>query len=141
MPGDVELTPGQQTIPAEQQFNIEVLVHAGPANQVDTVQVYLDFDPAKLEVVKLVGGTTLPVPLQSSFDNTLGRVNYAAGTFGDPVTAPFTLVTVTFRGRERTGEEGTNIVFAPRVNPRQTKVVFDGENVTKNLLPANAVVS
>ena len=124
-----------------QQFSVKVVVQAGPARSVDAVQVYLDFDPAVLEVVNLSGGTALPRPLQSSFDNQLGRVNYAAGTLEDPVAASFTLATVEFRALARTGTGGTVLNFAPPAPPRQSRVsAGGGRDSSGNLTGAIIVV-
>jgi hypothetical protein len=108
---------------------------------VDAVQVYVDFDPAVLEVINLLGGTALPRPLQSSFDNQLGQVNYAAGTLEDPVAVPFTLVTAEFRALARTGPGGTVLNFAPPAPPRQTRVsAGGGRDGSGNLTGAMIVI-
>jgi hypothetical protein len=120
---------------------MSVLVNAGPASPADAVQVYLDFDPSVLEVVSLTGGPALEEQLQATFDNGLGRVNYAVGTLGESLGRPFTLVTVEFRAIGATGQRGTDIVFSPLVPPRQTKSVIDaGVNNTGTLTPVNLVV-
>jgi hypothetical protein len=66
-----------------EQFSVNIIVNAGPANSVDAMQVYLDFDPSLLQVIAIRDGTTLSEQLQSSFDNSLGQINYAAGTLGN----------------------------------------------------------
>jgi hypothetical protein len=111
-----------------------------PASLVDAAQVYLDFNPAALQVIAIRDGTTLTEQLQSSFDNSLGQVSYAAGTLGNAAATPFTLATIDFQGIGATGQAGTDIVFAPLVDPRQTKAVDAGVNNTDQLTPITVVV-
>jgi hypothetical protein len=123
-----------------EQFSVRVIVNAGPANSVDAAQVYLDFNPSVLQVIAIKNGTTLSEQLQSSFDNSLGQVNYASGTLGNAAEAPFTLATIDFQGIGATGEGGTDIVFAPLADPRQTKAVGTGMNNTGRFTSVNIVV-
>ena len=117
-----------------------VTVKAGPGNTVDAAQVYLDFDADLLQVVKLTGSSALAEELQSNHDNTLGQVNYAAGTLGAPITSSFQLLVVQFRAVAQTGPGGTTIGFASLLNPRQTKVVTAGINKTGNLGAVNLMI-
>ena len=94
----------------------------------DTVQVYLDFDPSILTVVEVNPGATLKVALQSGFDNLAGQAGYAAGTLGDSAQVPFTLVSLTFLAINPTGPAGTQLQFAPLVAPRETKAIEAGVN-------------
>jgi hypothetical protein len=139
---NIRLLPDQQTINVGSQFQIQVQVDASPERPVDTVQVYLDFDSNKLEVVgQLQAGGVLTVPLQSSSDNQLGQINYSAGAeFGAPlVTSSFLLVTINLKAKATTGIQGTNILFAPLVPPRQTKAIR-GANVTGTLSTAKVII-
>lgn len=118
------------------------MVSATPTSPVNAVQVYLDFDKSVLDVTSVTGGGMLPQELQPLpwFDNSLGQVNYAAGTTGSSIQAAFTLITVNFQAIATTGPSGTPINFAPLAPPRQTKVaVGAGRNVTGNLTPVNLV--
>lgn len=115
-------------------------MQAGESNPVDTAQVYLVFDPDIFTADSLTAGDDLKVPLQSKLDNDLGRVDYAAGTLDNPITAPFTLATVTFRALAATGSQGSYITFAALKSPRQTKAIAGGGNVTGNLTAAYLVV-
>jgi hypothetical protein len=142
---DILLIPDRPKVNVGEQFSVNVMVNAGPASPVGAAQVYLDFNTALLEVMSLTGGATLSEELQSSFDNGLSQIAYAAGiapgASGDSVTSPFPLVTVTFRVIAASGQSGTNIVFAPLVPPRETKTVFDaGRTNTGQLVPINVVV-
>lgn len=128
------------TVSVGQQFQLRIAVQAGESNPVDTAQVYLVFDPDIFAAESLTGGDDLEVPLQSKLDNDLGRVDYAAGTLDNPITAPFTLAVVTFRALATTGPQGTYITFAALQSPRQTKAVAGGGNITGNLTAAYLVV-
>ena len=128
-------------IAAGQQLQLRIVVQAGETNPVDTVQVYLAFDPAIFEAAAVAAGPDLEVPLQSRVDNNRGRIDYAAGTTVKAMTAPFTLATVTFRARSATGTPGTYITFAALQSPRQTKAIARGDNRTGSLTSAYIVVN
>ena len=128
-------------ITAGQQLRLRIVVQAGETNPVDTVQVYLFFDPAIFEAAAVAAGSDLEIPLQSRVDNNRGRMDYAAGTTGKAMTSPFTLATVTFRARAATGEPGTYITFAALQSPRQTKAIARGDNRTGSLTSAYIVVN
>lgn len=128
-------------IAAGQQLRLRIVVQAGETNPVDTVQVYLVFDSTIFEVAAVAAGPDLEVPLQSRIDNNRGRMDYAAGTTGKAMTAPFTLATVTFRARSATGTPGTYITFAALQSPRQTKAIARGDNRTGSLTSAYIVVN
>ena len=101
----------------------------------DTVQVYLDFDPNKLEAVRVRSGSVLEYELQSGFDNFSGEVDYAAGTLGTPLVYPFALVTVDFLSLEGLASGPTTISFAT-VPPRRTRAILAGRDNTGPLNPA-----
>ena len=107
---------------------------------VDTVQVYLDFDPSILQVVEINPGATLEVALHSGFDNLAGQVGYAAGTLGDSAQVPFTLVSLTFQAINPTGPAGTQLQFAPLIAPRETKAIESGVNTLGILSPLTLVI-
>ena len=128
-------------IAAGQQLRLRIVVQAGETNPVDTVQVYLVFDPAIFEAAAIAAGPDLEIPLQSRVDNNRGGMDYAAGTTGKAMTVPFTLATVTFQARSATGTPGTYITFAALQSPRQTKAIVRGDNRTGSLTSAYIVVN
>lgn len=143
---DISLVPTQTSVRVGAQFSADVEVYAGTANRVDAAQVYLDFNPSRLRVVSMTGGSSLSDQFQSTFDNTLGRIAYAAGrgigTSNGSVASPFTLVTVHFQAVTPSGPGGTDVGFAPQTSPRQTKSIFSaGQLNNGQLLPANIVVT
>ena len=113
---------------------------AGITNPVDTVQVYLEFDPSYLEASFLTDGGNLEIPLQLNLDNSRGRIDFSVGTLGDSAWMPFTLATVYFRALAPTGPQGRYIVFADLLPPRQTKAIEGGANITGGLSSAHVVV-
>ena len=114
---------------------MRVLVKAGYANPVDTAQVYLEYDPEKLELVSLKPNLRLEHLLQSRFDNEEGEIDYAAGTLEYAVQYPFTLCTLTFRAKAATEFWGTYVDFSRLKAPRETKAINRGRNVTGELVP------
>ena len=123
-----------------QLFEVEVTVEAQADSPVDTVQVYLDFDPSILQVVEINSEATLEIALQSSFDNLTGQVGYAAGTLGHSAQSPFTLVSIKFQPVNTTGPAGTPLRFAPLIAPRETKAIEAGVNNLGNLSPLTLVI-
>ena len=113
---------------------------ADATSPVDTVQVYLDFDPSILQVITVNAGATLEVILQSGFDNLSGEVDFAAGTLGDSALSPFTLFSITFQAVNTTGPMGSQLHFAPLIAPRETKAIEAGANNLGNLSPLTVVI-
>ena len=114
---------------------MRVSIIAGSDGPVDTAQVYLEFDPAKLRVESISSGPPLEYLLLSTWDNTLGSVKCAAGTLGPAVKSPFTLCTVTFHPTAQAGNTSTQVRFADRENIHRTKVISRGLDITGQLLP------
>ena len=125
-------------VPAGGRFAVEVVVRAGPNHAVDTVQVYLDFDPDKLEALKIQPGNALEYQLQNGLDNGAGEVDCAAGTLGSPVAWPFTFLTVNFQALERLAE-GPTTIFLAGAAPRRTRTVLGGMDTTGLLTSATVV--
>ena len=123
-----------------QVFDVAVWVWAGAGSPVDTVQVYLEFDPSKVEAVSVVAGERLEYQLQATTNNTLGQVGFAAGTLGNAAREPFTLCTVRFRAKAVADEPGTSVYFAPLNSPRHTKVINKGLDVTGELRNLKLIV-
>ncbi len=140
LPVDIVLRSSQAPVSLGAQFTVSVVVEAGPTSAVDAVQVYLDFDSSTLQVIALRSGGTLVEQLQSSFDNGLGRIDFAAGTLSGSAVQAFTLVAVDFRAVAATGPSGTTVRFAPPAALRVTKVVRAGEVNTGQLGSLNIVV-
>ena len=140
LPVDITLLGSPSPVSVGARFTVSVVVEAGLTSTVDAAQIYLDFDPSTLQVIALKSGGTLEEQLQSSFDNGLGRIDFAAGTLGNSAVQAFTLVNVEFRAVAGTGPRGTTVRFAPPAAPRVTKLVNVGEVNTGQLGSLNIVV-
>jgi Leucine-rich repeat (LRR) protein/ABC-type glycerol-3-phosphate transport system substrate-binding protein len=115
--------PAAPTANVGQAFNLTVQVQAG-AQQVDGAAAYLNFDPAYFQVVSLSSGATLPVVIQNAYDNTTGRIDYAAGILGSShPSGSFTLVTINFMARAPTS--GAALTFNDTL-PRKSDASFGG---------------
>ena len=114
---------------------MQVQVYAGSFAPVDTAQVYLEFDPDRLQVETIAPGPRLEYLLQSAWDNKTGNLAYAAGALAPAAESRFTLCTVTFRATADTGETTTRIGFTVSPNIHRTKVVHRGLDITGQLLP------
>ena len=133
MPVLLEMEAG--AVARGQQFEVRVTIGAGYGRPVDTAQVYLEFDPTRLQAESISPGRRLEYLLLSTWDNTLGNAQYAAGTLGPAAESPFMLYAVTFRATAEVGSVSTQIRFADRPNIHRTKVISRGLDVTGELTP------
>jgi len=67
------------------------------ASQIDSADLHLRFDPARLQVVAVTPGTALDRVIVSTFDNVNGTIDVAAGKLGGVVDGRFTAFTVELR--------------------------------------------
>jgi hypothetical protein len=121
----------------DQTITVTVQVQAG-SQQVDGAAAYLNFDPTLLQVVSLTPGTTLPVPLANSFDNTAGTINYAAGNFSNFPSGTFTLVQIALKG---VAETPSTTISYNNTNPRQSDATRGGQSVLGSEFPATVKVT
>ncbi len=135
----LSIQPANTTVVVGQEFTLDIVVEAG-AQPVDAVDAFVDFDPALLQVLELIPGTTLPTILQSVFDNTAGQIDYAAGRpLGDgPASGTFTLATIRFRAVAVTA--GTQLTFVFDPPTRNTDVFFEGLSVLGSVTGATIVI-
>jgi hypothetical protein len=104
-----------------------VTIQVQSSGQIDGAQASLDFDATKLQVVQVTGNSTLlPMVLQNNFDNTLGQLDYAAGTFTNLPSGTFTLAQVQFKAITTT--PGTPLAFHFGKD-RNTNATHDGASV------------
>ena len=124
------IEPAEKSVTAGDSFSVDIQIDSGE-HSVDRAQAFLDFNPAYLEVTSITGGTSLPEELANSYDNTDGKISYAAGVSPDATTFPsgtFTLATIQFTALQATPEGGTPITFVfDEEAGRMTKVVWQGE--------------
>lgn len=121
-------------------FDVVIQVNPGGA-PIDAAAAYLNFDPSLFEVVRVQPGTTLPIFLQSITDNSIGRVDFAAGQL--PPTYPsesFTLATVTLRALAPV-DAGLITLNVGSDALRRTDVTFAGQSVIANATGAVVMVT
>ncbi|MGB3218965.1 MAG: hypothetical protein WBD79_16310, partial [Anaerolineae bacterium] len=74
----LRVEPVQSIVTVGEEFEVTLMVEAG-SQALDTVDAFLSFDPALLEVLELIPGGTLPTLLTTSYNNTTGLISYSAG--------------------------------------------------------------
>ena len=135
---DFTLTPASGQVNAGSEIEVVVTVGASAEANVDGAGVFLDFDPTLLHVVSIVSGGEFSDELINQFDNVAGTLSFAgaAQPFSDPpLTAPFTLATISFEALS--GAVGTAQLTYSTALPRITRSVFEGLDVTGNLNAAS----
>lgn len=125
----LNIHPSIQSVTSGQNFNVSIEVRAG-AQPVDAAAAYVNFNPTYLQVVSVSAGSSFPMLLQNTFDNTTGQVNFSAGALSNFPTNTFTLATVTFKALAQTSN--TPITFAD-VSPRRSDITFGGSSVLNSL--------
>ncbi len=124
-------------------FTVDILFDTGngPA---DTVDAYLDFDPAFLEVVDASGQPVTSIELNRELfqsavindaDNGTGQINFSASEFESPyLTGAFRAATIRFQVKAISGSTGVELV---REGARWSDVLLGGESLDPTL--GNAV--
>lgn len=106
---DIVLLPANPVVNAGATTDITIQVQPN-GQDVIGADVFLDFNPAHLEVVTIKPGTTLNTVLQNRYDNAAGSIDYGAGTLNQPYpSATFTLAIITFKAKS--GGVSTPIAF------------------------------
>jgi type VII secretion-associated serine protease mycosin len=117
----LRLSPPTSAVRAGELFAVDLLLETGELG-VDSVDAYLVFDPARLQVVDATGNPAtvilpangLPVILQNQADNGAGRIWFSAGRQpgGTMPAGDLRVATIRFRPLAATGAAGTAIGFA-----------------------------
>jgi hypothetical protein len=113
----VSIDPSSQIVSPGETFTVAVKVAAG-AQELDSVQAFVDYDASYLEAVGVSGGGVLDDAYEDI--STPGEVDYAAVDPSGTVSGTFTLATITFQAKA-TAVSGTPLSFHT-VSPRETKV-------------------
>lgn len=128
----VRLKPSSSSVRVGDVFVVEIGVEAGN-QQVDGVEVHLNFDPTYLQVVNSLAdaGSTLSAILLNQADNAVGHLDYAAGTLSSFPSGAFVLATVRLKAlRETVNDTGTPLTFVYDIpNNRITDVTYGGRSV------------
>ena len=107
------IDPTPKTVTAGNTFSVDIKVTITDDEPVNTAEAHINFVTTYLEVVSITAGTTLPVPLQSTFSNTAGTIDYVAGaTLGSPApTETFVLATLNLRAKAVTAATPLTFVY------------------------------
>jgi len=79
--------------------SLGVKIHVNPNTQIVAgIQIFIDFDPAKITVssVKNAPDSPIGLELQSVADNNSGSLIFAVGTLGEPATQPSDMAVMNF---------------------------------------------
>lgn len=87
LPAGIEGAPPQVQLPVSATLPVEVRLQNTGGQQVDGVEVHLEYDPSLFEVVDDAGapvgmvtaGSLFPLPLQNQVDPRAGRIDFAFG--------------------------------------------------------------
>jgi hypothetical protein len=144
---NLKLLPQTSSVALGGSFKLDIQAEAGPL-QVTGTDVFLCFDPAKLEVIdaddqaagiQIFSGTTLDTVLYNTTDNAAGLISYSAGKLGSPFPAgAFTVASISFHVKA-TSPSNTSIFFTGK-GVMTTKVVFGGNDVTGALSLASLFI-
>ena len=104
---------------------------------VDGASAYLNYDPSVLKVNKITRGTTLTMILEETYDNSLGQVNYTAGTVSNFPSGSFTLMTINFTALRATS--GSELVFVSN-GLRTTDITYSGSSVMEGTVGGSVSV-
>ena len=142
---DISIQPPTKSVSVGEIFTLDIQIAAGE-QAVDIVDAYLSFDRNYLRVVdasgnetsSIIAGNTLPLVLQNSADNSIGRITYSAGKqLGSPSpSGTFVLATIRLKAIAETPPEGTAITFLDG-----TDVFYQGNSVLGNLVNGNVVIT
>jgi hypothetical protein len=121
----MRIVPAQSEIWVGQTLSVAIEVVAG-TQQVDGAAVYLDFAPDVFQVVSITPGTKLSTVLQSTYDNTLGQVDMAAGLLQGSVSGTFLLGTIELKG---IGSLNPTLLHLNTTGVRRSEVSFSGTSV------------
>jgi len=111
-----------------EEFIVSVLVDTG-GQEVDMVQVNLNFDPGFLEIIEIEAGDVLTVILQSEFDNQTGVIDYAAGLLGETASGEIPVMQMKMKAVQEMSS-GIPLRFNFGL-PRETSVYSQGQAVLK----------
>jgi hypothetical protein len=118
----LSLDPATQSVAVGEVFTLAIKVAAG-VEEVDSADVFINFDLERLEVVSVAGSAVL-VESGKDWDNPPGAMElfYGVADLNKTVSETFTLATITFRATKAT--LGTPVTFS--VAPLRKTTVNSG---------------
>ena len=118
----IVLSPQSSVVQVGDTFTVQVVVQAGD-QELNTVEVYLDFDPSLLQASPSTDGGAFSLVLENSVDNSLGQIDFAAGTLGGGALPSGSFVLATLNLRAIGATPATPLSFSD-VLPRQTDALY-----------------
>lgn len=131
----ISTNPSSLSVSPNETFTITVAVETNQS--ADGAEIHMSYDPNIIEVtsVNLPQPNPLPVPIiGSEFDNSLGVINYAAGTFSAFPNSDFDLLEIQFTA---IAEGTTDLEF----NGLPSKVTFGGQNILSGVSGSTITVA
>jgi peptide/nickel transport system substrate-binding protein len=120
----------------DQVFNLDIMTNVASTQPVSGVDAYINFDPAKMEVVdadtqkagvQIIPGTSLDTVIKNSADNTIGLISYSAGKLGEPFPAgPFKVAGIQFRTKNVSDPMSVPVTVSISGNSTTSVVDFGG---------------
>jgi hypothetical protein len=107
------LTPAVQTVKVGDTIKLNVDIDPG-ANQVISADIYVTYDPAKLEAQTITNGTSAPRVLNSGIiESGTASIKVGAASNAQPIVTRGTIAVITFTAKEATNDvTPTAIQFA-----------------------------
>ncbi len=139
----IAISPSVTRVPVNTIFTLDIVVDSG-VQQMDGVQVFVNFDPDSLQVVDeggnpggaLIGGAAFQYEFLNEVDNAAGTIDYAAGSMSSLPSGAFTLATIRFKATAGTGNTAVTFNLA---SPRETKITFGGNNLAFDVLEGSVI--
>ena len=131
------LVPAATTLSVGGTLAVAVEVRSG-TQPIDGAAVYLDFDPAVLEVVSVIPSASLPISLTQKSDPIGGHLDLIRGAISSLPQGTFSLATVTFRARIA-APTGTSLSIS-RTTARPSDVSFGGISKLGQTIPATLTI-
>jgi Peptidase family M23/Cohesin domain len=131
------LVPAATTLSVGGTLAVAVEVRSG-TQPIDGAAVYLDFDPAVLEIVSVIPSASLPISLTQKIDPLGGHLDLVRGAISSLPQGTFSLATVTFRARTA-APTGTSLSIS-RTTARPSDVSFGGVSKLGQTIPATLTI-
>ena len=133
----LSLQPATLVVAPESEFTVTVILNSGQ-KPIDSAQVTLAFDPARLSVLSLTPGTALPDIFQQGHDNSQGRILYAAGKMLGGLPKGQLEV---FKAQFRAVSAGAGLIEFAADLPMSTKVASGGQTLALELAACQVTIS
>jgi len=142
------LSPSDTRVAIDEVFTIDIMGNTG-AGAADTVQAYIAFDPAYLEVVDSSGQPADKIELNTavftsatwnSVDNGAGTVDLSATQFVQPYISG-TRKVATIRLKAKALTSGTTLTFAHQAEPRLSDLSLAGTSLSPTISGATVGIN